>query len=423
MPWLGDIFIPIVTSKDTSISRNVVEKNFVDEDPQVFELPPDLESGTYSVILNEKIHERGETFREQIDALKSLSSRDASELPFELAGDKGYLVVNASSASIIPSQEIREGEIELRFMEHSSYRPALNVVSEHYSEDFSPTAKESLVALPSSATSVEDSGGTLSPNYTIPSEEGDLDLYLYSDNLIEYDHGYKILEGNYGEDYGASYGGIGAFDEITSPVRIYAVSGNYGEDYGEKYGGDLSRIYSDEETFNDVVLDNGVLKASSFGDSSALYRYDSANDDWKLFGNVPLKNSDGYTPLFNNYHSSIDFIGDHSLSLFRGYSVARYSDVTDTTEFRFSAKNALSSGTDNGYYYSVTDSAGNDIILVRTSNDGNFRQDSGDIIVENLDSTVEYDFFVGYVPDPIPVSDYARYVFNRGSWRRTLVQR
>lgn len=409
MPWLGDIFIPWITSKDTSISRNVIEKNFVDEPPQVFELNNDLESGSYSLILNETIHNRNETFKEQMDSVVSMPSRHGSEFPFSLAGDTGHLVINSSSAAITPSQEIRTGEAELRFLDDSTFRPSFKVEALPESSDFSPTPEESILPLSTDVESVEsDTNGSRSPAYTLTSEEGGIDFYTYtSEEMIEYDRN--------STDY--------TVDERTSPVRAFSVEGNYGDNYGDSYGGDKFRVYSSEYPIRYPVLDNGIIQEYASGSSVSIYEYQSASDDWDHIGSVDLGNDIGYLSEGGNYRSQVTFPDNYSSSIFKGFPAVRFSEVSGSTSFTFSARYALDSGTDNGYYYTASDSDGNDLFVLRTSTDGSFAQSDDEIRVEGLSSSLEYDFYVGYIPSSFAVSDLMRFIFNRGEWKRNLVQR
>lgn len=408
MPWLGDIFIPWITDKDTSISRNVIEKNFVGEPPQVFEINNDLESGSYSLVLNETIHERNESFREQMDSVVSMPTRHGAEFPFSLAGDTGHLVVNSASATITPSKEIRTGEAELRFLDDGTFRPSFKVEAVPESSDFSPTPEESVLPLSVDVESVSsDLNGSRSPAYTLTSEDGDIDLYTYADEeVIEYDRN------------SATY----TIDERKGPVRVYDVESGYDSNY-TSYGGEKLRVYSGEVAVDYPLLTNGLIQQFVSDTDSPLYNYDSSSDSWDRFGYVMEGSGTCYLSEEDNYNGEVTSPGDYSSSLLKGLPVVKFSGVSGSSTFTFSSDYSLNSGTDNGYYYSTTDGNSNEIFVLRTSSDGSFAQSNGEIRVENLTSSSEYTFYVGYVPDSMSVSDLARYIFNRGEWKRNLVQR
>jgi len=410
MVFLGDIDIPWVVDKSTSINRDVVEKNFVEEPPQVYELTPDLESGTYSAILHETVHARNETFTEQIDAVRSLPDRHPSELPIDLAGDAGHVAVNASSSSLTPSEEIREASLELRFLEQEDYRPAVIGTAQSFSEDFDTTPVESVIPIPSVAKDVEDEdGNSLSPEYTVETEEEEVGYYLYDTDRTVIEYSLPSDEGQV---------------ERTAPVRLYSVDGNYGQDYGNSYGGEMQRVYSDYKAFEYVTARNGLIDATPDNNVCTFWRYHASSDDWSKLGAVQLGSTDGYGEEVANYSTTVNFVDGYNLTLDRGATVAKFEQVTDTSEFEFDANNTLQNGQDNGYYYNVSDSEGNELILIRQSSDGQFDQSGGSISVDGLDKNKEYTFYVGHVlTNSVSVSDYASYVSNRGLWDRSLVQR
>lgn len=404
MPYFGDIDIPFFTEKSTSISKDVVEKNFVDEPPQAFELSADLEAGTYTVILHEDFHERNESLGEQKDAVRSMAARHPAEFPLSISGDNGFIIVDAASLSVIPSEEYREAELGIRFMDRDTYRSAIGVESEYTNSEFEPTPKESVLAIPSTSSNVKNSSGSLTPEFSIETEEGTLDLYQYGDSreTIEFDVGEVSSDGRP--------------DEGMSPVRIRDGSGNY-TSTGEY------RFYSSARYSSDIVIDNGIVRGESDGALSSIFRYHSSSDGWDGIGSVQLSNGVGYPSVQENYGSTFSFVDEYDLTSYRGYSVLKYSGVTGTDTFTFDSNYSLDSGTDNNYYYTAPDSEGNDLLVVRTSTDGSFAQSNGEIRVENLSTTNEYTFFAGFAPSGVTIDDYARYVYNRGSWRRMLVQR
>lgn len=410
MVFLGDINIPWVTEKNTSINRDVVEKNFVHEPPQVYELTPDLESGTYNAILHETVHARNESFTEQIDAVRSLPDRHPSELPIDLAGDVGHVAVNAASSSLTPSNEVREASLELRFLEQEDYRSAVIGTAQSFSSDFDTTAVESAMPIPSVASNVEDSdGNSLSPEYSVETADGEIAYYHYDTNrtVIEYDLPSPV-----------------SYAERTAPVRLYNVDGNYGENYGDSYGGTLRRFYSDYKSFQYGTVRNELLEVSPDSGACTLWRYRNSSDDWAELGSVQVGATDGYGEEVANYSTTVNFVDAYNLTLDRGATVTKFSNVTDTTEFEFDASNTLQSGQDNGYYYHATDSAGNELIVIRESSEGQFSQSGGSISVTGLDTNTEYTFYVGHVlTDSVNVDDYTRFIANRGIWDRSLVRR
>lgn len=392
MVWIGDIDIPILTEKDTSISRDTIEKNFVDSPPQVYELTADLESGTYSAYLHEDLHSRNETFEEQIDSVISLPDRHVTECPISVAGDEGYILIDSVTSTVTPSRELREAEMDLRFFDNDVFRPAIDLLPQRFSDTFLPTPEESIYPLPSSVQNVVDSNGSITPEYTISTEDGDIDLYLYSgDNIFEYDQP---------SDFASA--------ERVAPVRLYqSLNGQ--------------RVYSDEKTIGTgCILENGLLRGE-FNDTQAnIHYYDGS---WGQVGDVNVGAADGYSPENMRETIELSFVDSFNVFEFRGLPVFRF-DVDSVTDFTFNGSETLSTGdTSTNWFRTVTDASNREIILIRTSEDGSFYDDGSVLRVENLTSGTEYTFFIGVVPGNIPAADFARYIYCRGTWKETLVQR
>jgi hypothetical protein len=383
MTYFGDIDLPFITEKDTSISKDVVEKNFVDAPPQVYNVTPDLESGSYSLVLNEAHHARNETFEEQRDAVLSMASRHGTEFPFEVGGDVGYVLVNNASTSITPSQEIEEGEIELRYLDDNSYRSAVKVTPENpRNSDFDVTPKETLVGFPTFVDVVNETA-----DFTISTEDTDLDLYIVdSSTVYEYDEDSTDMSKSQRE----------------SICRLYNSN-------------DL-RLYSDSKVVdNGSYINNSLVRVDYNSDSSTIEYYDGG---WTTIGDVELPFDDGYASDNTNDGITVEFVNGNESTVYRGFSVAEYT-FSGETSFTFGVDATLQST--NNYYAHWNDGT-YDVIIVRESSDGSFFTNVSDFGVNSLGSSTEYTKYVGIVPSAVSVSDYARYVYNLGNRRRTFTQ-
>ena len=390
MPWFGEIFVPWLTDKDTSIDRDTVEKNFVDSPSDVYDLTPSLEAGTYNIILNEKVHEKNESFSEQKDAVLSMPSRHGTEFPFQSASDQGYVVVENASVTTFPSLETREGEIELRYLDKNTFSPAVKVNpvkfdKDEFGTDVEPV--ETLFALPSSI-----SVSNLTANYTVTSLEGDVDLYVIDSKTVA----------EYSED---------TFDKSTSQnqsiCRLFD-SGN-------------NRIYSGSPVVdNGSELDNSLIRSTYNGTESVVEFYDGSN--WISIGSTQLPFNEGYAQENENKEVSVRFRNDNESTIYRGISAVEYK-FSGETDFTFDATNSVTEQSLNSFYgHWQDDSTGEDIILVRTSSDGSFFTNSGTFGVNSLTSTKEYTVYLGVVPSSVSVSDYVRYIYNIGNRTNTFVQ-
>ena len=383
--WFGDIAVSLISDKNTDITVDTIEKNFVEGSSQLYKLNSNLESGTYTLFLNSKYHPKDESLRVQRDAFKSMPHRHVTEFPYQDGGEQGYILPESVTTIQTSSEEFDEGQITLRFLDDCQYRPAIDVEAKHFSDDFSPEKEESLIAIPSIVENVEGEDGSLSPEYT-----GKLDYYTYEDNVIEYD-----LPDS---DFTAA--------ERTSPVRVYdSFSMN-------------ERIYSpNRELANSSTIENNVIYSETQTSLEKIY-----DESKKLLGDVKLDAStSGYLRETGNYYSEIHFHDSYSKSVRRGFPFVGYSFSGKNT-FEFSLDNTFLTFSENGYYVVVEDEENNEIIVIATDSDGFWNSDSETVSRENLDSTKEYTFFVGYNIG-IPNAELARYMYNVGSVKRTLVQR
>lgn len=385
MPYFGDINLPWLVSKDTSISKDFVEKNFVDQPSQVYELTPDLEAGTYSAILNETVHDKGESFEEQQDAVLSMVSRHGTEFPFNVAGDDGYIIVSGATTVTDPRQEIRDAELDVRFLDTDDYNGAVIVNPFSYrggAFDSQAEPHESLVGFPSSINVVGKTS-----DYTVTGQEGDIDYYIISDReVVEYEE-------------------TDLNSQQESICRLFNSSDE--------------RVYSDSRVVdNGSTVDNSLIRVTYNSSNSQVEYYDGG---WVTIGTAGLSFNNAYTSINENDEIEIAFINENTSSVYRGFSIVKYS-FSDQTEFTFNSDTSVTSITEEDYYAHWEDGNGRDIVVVKTFNGGDFYTDSSDLGVENLLSSDEYDLFFGIVPSSISVSDFARYVYNIGSRKRTFVQ-
>ncbi len=388
MVWFGDIDVPYLTEKDTSISKDVVERNFVDEPPQVFELTADLEAGSYSLILNEKIHEKDESFVEQEDAVLSMVSRHGTEFPFQSAGDSGYALVESANVTTFPSLEMREGNIEVRFLDGNDYRSAVKATPDSlrnaaFDDDATPV--ESYVAFPSEVEIVD-----YSPSYTLSTADGDVDLYTFTEKTIfEYDELEERHE--------------------SQQVAICRL-----------FNSDDERLYSDSRVVdNGSYISNSLIRNTYNETEATLEYYDGT---WSEIGSTQLSFNDGYGHTNENDEITVRFVNENDSSVYRGFSVVRYQ-FDEETEFEFAPSANFTEETVSDYYSHYADDNNNDIIVVKPSNDGDFFNDGSVFGIENLIIDNQYEVYVGVVPDEITVDDYARYVYHFGRRQRTFVQK
>lgn len=388
MPYFGDVYIPWITDKDTSISKDTVEKNFVDHPPQVYELTPDLEAGTYTAVLNETVHDKDESFVEQQDAVLSMVSRHGTEFPFSVAGDDGYVIVSSANTSIDPRQEIRDAEIDVRFLDGSDYNGCMIVNPYPFkggSFDSEVEPHETLASFPSSINVI---GKT--PDLTLEGEDEDIDYYIISDRgVLEYEE----------TDLNSQQNNICHLFNSTDE-RIYSES----------------RIVDDGSTVN-----NSKCRVTYNDSGSQVEYYDSRG--WNLLGTVNLPFGDGYPSVNENEQIDLEFVNDNSSSLYRGMPFVEYT-FSGESEFVLELDTEVQVYDDTWSDYFAQWSDGNflNIIIVKAFNEGDFFNNDPEIGIENLTPSDEHKLMVAVAPTELAMQDFARYVYNVGSRRRSFVQ-
>jgi len=376
--YFGDIAVSFITEKSTDISKEVVEKNFVDAPPQVFELTPDLESGTYSIVMNENYHPKNENFKEQRDALRSMTFRNSVEYPVEITSDKGHIIPESTSVNITPSEQFEEGEITLRFLDDYQYQPVISHKQDKRG-DFDVESSP-IVPIPSIVENVSEDS-----EYTISTEEGDMELYA-SDDLISYD---------LPEDY--------AKPEQISPARL---------------SDDDERVYSDKLINTGSVVENGFIKASYDENRVNISYFDSSWQDDLIEVDISIEDY-GYAEVNENYEVKTNWRESYNSSLYRGLPLIEFNiDAIESFDLSTSSPSEV---TEEDYYYVIEEDE-YEIILVRLDDEGDFYIDGEDFGVENLDFD-EYVYKIGIVPDTISREDFVKYIYNYQRPRRTFQQR
>jgi len=115
--FIGDVEIPLLISKDVSVERETVVKEFVWDEPQFFQESADFESGSYSAFLNQENHSEGKTLEEQIRDVRKLIERQPEQNEIDYADGKAYAVVNSVGDVIDVDEEIKEVELEVIILE------------------------------------------------------------------------------------------------------------------------------------------------------------------------------------------------------------------------------------------------------------------------------------------------------------------
>lgn len=115
--FIGDVEIPLLVSKEVSVERDTIIKEFVRADPEFSQDSPALESGSYSAFLNKENHSEGKTLEEQIASVRELLEHKPHQNEISYADGRAYVVVNSVGDVIDVDKEIKEVELEIIVME------------------------------------------------------------------------------------------------------------------------------------------------------------------------------------------------------------------------------------------------------------------------------------------------------------------
>lgn len=410
MPYFGDIFVPWITETDTSITKNTVEKNFVDEAPEVFEITTNLESGSYSLIFNEDQHPRQESFTEQKDAVRSMPTRHGTEFPVEFAGNKGYVVVNGSTVNTTPSEEIQEGEINILFLDEEDYKAAFKVRSFSAKDPFDTPDPDSdyqgILALPQEAQNVTSDFG-ISPDFSIEGEDGVMGFYDYErfQQTISYDPP--------SDDFTAL--------PRINPCRITDSSGN--------------RVYSDKAIQSGSVISNGVARVErTISDNFAFEFYHGG--DWILIDELvdDIFNSEyGYASINENMEVVVDWTEQVSVRMLRGHPMfelqltGSFVEKPESNFISFFYGDTLideNVGDDENQYIVVEDNDTGLQAFITAFNDINLSWNDGEFTISGrFDEDVDYSFHIGIIPPEVNYLTYIDRLYNLGSYQKTFVEK
>lgn len=115
--FIGNVEIPLLVSKDESISRETIINDLVEHESDVFQRTPSFKVGTYSAYLNQEAHSKGKSIEEQFNDLQKITENRPEENEIEYPNGKAYAAVQSISDVIDINQEIKEVEIEMIILE------------------------------------------------------------------------------------------------------------------------------------------------------------------------------------------------------------------------------------------------------------------------------------------------------------------
>lgn len=114
---IGDAEIPLLVSKDTSVERETVVKNFFKDTSEFFQESSDFESGTYSAFLKQDEHSKGKTVEEQVNDVYQLLQNNPAQNTVDFIDGKGHIAVQSVSDTIDIQGDVREVELDIIFLE------------------------------------------------------------------------------------------------------------------------------------------------------------------------------------------------------------------------------------------------------------------------------------------------------------------
>lgn len=114
---VGNKEIPLLVSKSTSVSRDTIVKDFVEQDSELFQDNRSFESGTYSAFLNPDNHSQGKSIEKQMEDVRTILDRTAESNDIEYTDGTAYLAVQSISDVIDVNPNLREVELDVIVLE------------------------------------------------------------------------------------------------------------------------------------------------------------------------------------------------------------------------------------------------------------------------------------------------------------------
>lgn len=220
MPYIGDVYVPMVTDQGLSQDREVDTHNYTDEMPSVFEFEQSLENGDLNFVLYPPLHDRGESLAEQVESVKSLLGQKAADSPFDFLTERGHLSIESVNIPQDSTVNRREGSITIRYLPDSVYQPTKQFGRVGSGGDFAlnfygtfmlPEACENVRLRSGESgdsvpidpiTTRTDEGGALQ-EYSIGSESGN--IQPYSPELLVSGHNFDNSAGTGPTHYEGAY--------------------------------------------------------------------------------------------------------------------------------------------------------------------------------------------------------------------------
>lgn len=192
MPYIGDTYLPFLVNRDSSRSREMVERNYVGHKPTVDEVDVSLESGELNFLLKEDEHEGDLNLREQKDSVRRLLNSTPASNPFEVGDSRGFISVQDVGFTKEPRLDSLTGSMSFTYMDNKEYRPAYDVTVDSPPTDFNLGGYGGLIGLPAD---VEDP--RIQPNDgsgTVPYQQ----LYNGGGMVVPWEHEGEGLGNNAG---------------------------------------------------------------------------------------------------------------------------------------------------------------------------------------------------------------------------------
>lgn len=296
--WFGRTPI-ILTSAEADMSRDTVEKNFVEQPAEVFELNQNIEEESFNLIMNEALNPKGQSISEQRKMIRSMPYRIGHDFPVKVGADVGHFIPTSSTANITPSQEIEEGSMSGKFIEYPDYKPGFRINTRDSADVLNDTVNVIFGEVDDGSHNTSLNKGTRNSfefstadgqNYTYPVE---IEKSLDSPELIYYD---SIGETNF------------YTHEKISPVEIVKSNGE--------------EIHTETGLSDGDYIQNNLIRATYYTNISernsnigltgeAGFEYSIVFDSsYEPIGQLVLNNIDTPYPSDNsNYKVSLDCYG------------------------------------------------------------------------------------------------------------------
>lgn len=409
MPYLGDSYCSAIVDLELDQTTPTQEVKTVHGNNLVAQHESNLSSGSIDFQLHGRLHDRSESFEEQLEGFDALPRRDAPEVPFDYGHRRGYLAIRESQYAQTNNPFRCEAYIDTVYLPDQQYHPSLARRGHTLPNDYS-VSNDGLVALPSGVehvTSISQGSQTeidLTATESLSTDSGTIDFYNTSEDRINF-------------EYPAS-----AFGDTfrTGPIRVY-------DHNNSVTPADWDRVYHTSHAFEGApVVSNGIARFSFNAADGATVRFEWYDgSSWVHGGSIDFTTRRAALMDYSHDRAKVKF-ADGMLTLRRGFPTGWFS-VSGVSSVTYETTNGdypIEAVADNGLYILGENSSLSDSHqMIKPSSDGDLGSSGTDLTASGLSAGTDYNLFIGALPSSVAEAQFSEYTLTDNNVRRDLLGR